>query len=81
MHYEIAVCMPLLLAREKLFFSRREKNNAERDGVRGLPRQDEPDREKLAPNGLASLGTTCASMCVTRAILLFVYFCILWLPC
>ena len=46
MHYEFAVFMPLLLAREKLFFSRREKNNAERDGVRGLPRQDEPDREK-----------------------------------
>jgi hypothetical protein len=46
MRYKFAFLVLLILACEKLFFSPREKNNAEHAGVRGLPRQDEPDREK-----------------------------------
>jgi hypothetical protein len=75
------VCLPLVLAVvfgpvRSCFFATR-KNNAERAGVRGVPGRMSRIVRRAAPNGLAAIGTTCASMCVTRAILLFVFLIII----
>jgi len=61
------------LACEKLNFRVGENENAERAGVRGVPGRMSQTVRSVAPNGLACLGITCASMCVTRPILLFVF--------
>lgn len=62
-----------LVACEKLNFRVGENENAERAGVRGVPGRMSQTVRSVAPNGRACLGTTCASMCVTRPILLFVF--------
>jgi hypothetical protein len=50
-----------------------ENENTERAGVRGVPGRMSQTVRSVAPNGRACLGTTCASMCVTKPILLFVF--------
>ena len=55
---------------EKLNFRVGENENAERAGVRGVPGRMSQTVRNEVPSGLACLGTTCASMCVTRSILL-----------